>query len=105
MKLTGKQHRYLRSLGHHLKPLVMIGKSGLTAGVFQQVDAALEDHELIKVRFGRSFEDDLNEALDSIFRKTGAALAGRLGRTALLYRAREKEPLIRLPGRDEGAGT
>ena len=97
MKLTGKQRRYLRSLGHHLKPTVMLGKAGMTSGVLEQVETALEDHELIKLRFARSFTDDSAEVLSAILESSGAALAGRVGGTALLYRPRKEEPAIRLP--------
>ena len=50
-QLTSQQNKYLRSLAHGLKPLVLVGKNGLTAEVIAAVDAALEKHELIKVKF------------------------------------------------------
>ena len=60
--LTGKQKRYLRGLGHNLKPVVMIGKSEITDTLLQETDAALEHHELIKVKLLESSMTDRKEA-------------------------------------------
>ncbi len=52
--LTGKQKHVLRSLAHGLSPVVQLGVQGLTDAVLTQIDAALERHELIKVKLARS---------------------------------------------------
>ena len=49
--INSKQRSKLRSLAHHLKPVVNIGKSGVTEGSISSIDEALESHELIKVKF------------------------------------------------------
>jgi RNA-binding protein len=97
MPLTGKQKRYLRSLGHRLRPVVFLGKGGLGRGVVRQTDDALEAHELIKVRFADGFDRTPDEGAAALALATGATVAGRVGRTALLYRRREEEPEIELP--------
>ena len=48
--LTGKQKRFLRGMGHDLKPVVLIGKGELTESVLRETDSALAHHELIKVK-------------------------------------------------------
>ncbi len=50
MSLSGKQVRFLRGLGHHLKPVVMIGKDEVSEAVISATDEALGIHELIKVK-------------------------------------------------------
>ncbi len=97
MELTGKQKRHLRALGHSLRALVQVGRNGLTDALVEGTDDALEAHELVKVRFGQGFEGDLAPTVEELARRTGAAVAGRVGRTALLYRGRETDPEIRLP--------
>lgn len=97
LDLTGKQRRHLRALGHHLDPVVQLGKAGLTDGVVAAVDAALERHELVKVRLGTECPDELDDVADSLSEKLRAALAQTLGRTILLYRRHPKEPKIKLP--------
>lgn len=97
MALTGKQKRHLRGLGHGLKPVVHIGRAGLTAGVVEQADRALEDHELIKIRVGDGFDGEFREAVDRLAGDTRADVAGTVGHTALLYRGRDEDPEIVLP--------
>ncbi|WP_437554472.1 ribosome assembly RNA-binding protein YhbY [Sorangium sp. So ce327] len=97
MDLTGKQRRHLRALGHHLEPVVQLGKAGLTDGVVAAVDAALERHELVKVRLGTECPDELDDVADTLSGRLRAAVAQTLGRTILLYRRHPKEPKIKLP--------
>lgn len=95
--LTGKQRRYLRSLGHELKVVVQIGKDGIDDGLVSAIDQALEDHELIKVKVGESAKLDRQEAADALAARTNSQVAQVLGYTVLLYRAHPDEPTIVLP--------
>ena len=94
--LTGKQARFLRGLGHHLDPVVMVGRSGLSDGVVAQAESALATHELIKVKVQEGCELERREAAAALAEATGAAVAQVLGRTFLLCRPAE-EPVIKLP--------
>ena len=98
MAFTGKQRRALRALGHHLKPVIHLGKEGLSPTVVAAVDQALEDHELIKLKIGEACPTDRYEAADQLAAKTKAEVAQVLGRTALLFRRRKKDPEIVIPG-------
>jgi RNA-binding protein len=98
--LTGKQARYLRGLGHHLKPLVMLGREGLSENVITATDAVLSAHELIKVRVGNNCLIDRREAAAEAASRTGSEIVQVLGKTFLLFRAnpdRDKEHRIKLP--------
>jgi RNA-binding protein len=99
LDLTGKQRRHLRALGHHLDPVVQLGKAGLTDGVVTAADAALERHELVKIRLGTECPDELDDVADTLSERLRAAVAQTLGRTILLYRRHPKEPKITLPAR------
>lgn len=106
MELTGKQRRYLRSLGHSLQALVQVGKQGIDERVVRALDAALEQHEIVKVKLGSEAPEERNEAAELLAEMTHSAVAQVLGRTILLYRAHPKEPKIRLPGAtDKGEPT
>lgn len=50
MPLTADRKKALRSLGHNLKPVVTVAGNGLSEGVMEELERALEDHELIKVK-------------------------------------------------------
>jgi RNA-binding protein len=97
MSLTGKQLRHLRALGHHLDPVVQLGKHGLTEGIIAAVNDALETHELVKVRIGTECPDERHDVAERLTPAVRAELAQVLGRTILLYRRHPKEPKIQLP--------
>ncbi len=83
--------RQLRGLGHKLNPVVTIAGNGLSEGVLLELERALDDHELIKIKVtvgGREARDAL---LRELLEKTGAELVQRIGNTALLLR-RSVEP-------------
>jgi RNA-binding protein len=98
MPLTGKQRRTLRALGHHLKPVVQVGHSGVTEALVAALEQALHDHELVKVRVSEHAAGTRAEVAAALARATHSEVAQVLGRTVLLYRARPEEPRIVLPG-------
>lgn len=97
--LSGKQRGFLRSLAHHIQPLVQIGKEGLSDGVVEAVVTALRDHELIKVRVLESAPEDRGELAGPLADATGAHLVGEVGRIVILYRMHDEKPTIELPRR------
>jgi len=96
MKLSGKQVRFLRGLGHHLQPTVMIGKEEITPQLINATNEALGVHELIKVRLQEGCLLDRKEAATELADATSSQIAQVLGKTFLLYRKAE-EPSIKLP--------
>jgi RNA-binding protein len=97
MKLTEKQRRHLRGLGHALKPVVFIGQAGASDAVVAEAVRALNDHELIKIRVTGMERDARDAALDSLASRTGSDLVGRIGHTAVLYRRNPEKTRIVLP--------
>ena len=96
--LTSKQQQFLRRLAHALTPLVRIGKAGLTEGVVAETRNALRAHELIKVRIDVEDRGQRRDVVGRLAMDSGARLVGSVGKVAVLYRAREDEPRIVLPG-------
>ena len=97
MPLSGKQRRYLRGLGHSLEPIVQLGKQGLTEGVTAAVYAALQEHELVKVRVGTECPDDRHDVAERLAPAVKGEIAQVLGRTLLVWRKRLKDSKIQLP--------
>ena len=89
-ELSGTQKKHLRGLAHHLKPIVHVGKNGLTDPVVASIEQALDDHELIKVRIvdpqGRK-----KELAEEIAGRSGGARVGLVGNVVTLYR-RQPDP-------------
>ncbi|HEY3306972.1 MAG TPA: ribosome assembly RNA-binding protein YhbY [Desulfuromonadaceae bacterium] len=97
--LTGKQKRHLRGLGHSLKAIIQIGKKEIEDALIKETDAALEHHELVKVKLLESCALHKNEAAETLAKACHAEVAQILGRTFLLYRP-AKTPIIVLPKSD-----
>ena len=94
--LSGKARRQLRALGHHLKPVVLVGKEGISPALVQALGTALVDHELVKVKLGENAEGDRHGLADQLGLATKAHLVGLIGRTLLLYKPHPDEPKIEL---------
>jgi RNA-binding protein len=101
--LTGKARRHLRGLGHHLHPLVQVGKEGISPSLIAALGTAISDHELVKVKLGENAEGRRETLAEELAAAGKAHLVGLIGRTLLLYRARADKPKIVLP-RAVGAG-
>jgi RNA-binding protein len=95
-KLTGKQARFLRGLGHALRPAVMIGRQEVTETTIAALDASLAAHELVKVKIQEGCLLDRNEVAAALAAATGARVAQILGKTILFFRPAET-PVIKLP--------
>lgn len=96
MELTGRQKRQLRGLGHHLNPVVYVGREGPSEAVIRKVAVELENHELIKVKAGEGCLETIAEVAAAVSAVTGAAVVQTIGHVALLYKRRAKDPQIQL---------
>jgi RNA-binding protein len=95
--LTGKQKRYLKSLGSQLDPVVQIGKAGIVQNVIGSAVDALTARELIKVRVLQNSPVEPDEAIAVLAEKIGAELVQVIGRNGLLFRQNEEKSKIELP--------
>ncbi len=87
-----KLRKALRAAGHHLSPVVQVGKEGVTEALLAQLDAQLDAHELVKVRIGTESPEDRFEAAERLGAAAGAQVAQILGRTVLVYRRHPEKP-------------
>ncbi len=95
--LTGKQKRYLRSLGSVQEPVLQIGKGGINENSVVQAQEALEARELIKVRVLNNCLDEPADVAAALALKSGAEVVQVIGRNFLLFKRAEKKPKIELP--------
>ena len=72
MTLTNPQIRHLRSLAHHLKPVVMIGGKGITDNLLAELKRTLEDHELIKVSIAGADKEERRALTEELCQASGA---------------------------------
>lgn len=97
MPLSANQRRYLRQLAHPLKPVVLLGTKGATDAVCRELDLALTQHELLKVRLSGDREGRAAE-LDTLIQASGAENVQVVGHVAILYRPHPEQPRLALPG-------
>jgi RNA-binding protein len=90
MKTDNQTRKQFRAIGHKLNPIVIIS-NGLSANIATELERALNDHELIKIRVNAEDRDEKKEILDSICAKHSAELIQLTGHIALLYRAAFKQ--------------
>jgi RNA-binding protein len=97
--LTSKQRAHLRSLAHHLKPIVQVGNEGVTRPLLKTVEEAFNTRELLKVKVLEGAPDGPRETADLfVAALEGVHVAQTIGRTIVLYRPDPEEPEIVLPG-------
>jgi len=97
MELSERQRKYLRGLGHELSPVLLIGNAGVTAAVVAEAKRALNDHELIKVKFRGAEREARDTGLAELAASTDSVLLQRIGHTALYYKRRNDRPGIVIP--------
>ena len=84
--LDNTELRRLKGIGHELKPIVMIGNNGITENIIQEVERALTDHELIKVKVPAGSKQERDELSNELANSVQAQLIHSIGRMALLLR-------------------
>lgn len=96
--LTSKQRAHLRSLAHHLKPIIQVGSEGVSDALLKTVSEAFNTRELLKVKVLEGAPEDTRSTADAIVAAMeGVHVAQTIGRTVVLYRPFEEDPEIRLP--------
>ena len=83
--LNSRQKKILRAKAHDLKPVILVGKSGVTDGCIQSINEAIESRELIKVKF-IDHKDNKKKLSETIRDKTKSEIVGNIGHTIMLFR-------------------
>ena len=95
--LTRAQSRFPRGQAHDLKAMLQVGGKGISDALVAEVDAALEHHELIKVKVAGEDREARDAMIGALADRVGAALVQRIGHTAVLYRPSKDRRQIVLP--------
>ena len=84
-KINSSQRSYLKSQAHHLSPVVIIGKRGLNNGAVDLINKALNNRELIKIKF-RDFKENKRSLSEEITVKTNSILVSIIGHTLIVFK-------------------
>lgn len=85
MSLDNSTRKEFRSIGHKLHPIVIV--KGLSNGTRTELERALSDHELIKIRVLATDREEKQALIGTICEEFGAEAVQVTGHVVLLYRA------------------
>lgn len=91
MSLSSEQRREYRAIAHNLKPIIIVGDKGLTEGLQEELERALTDHELIKVKIASQDREARQQAVTDLCASSGAEVVQIIGKIAVVLR-RAKTP-------------
>jgi RNA-binding protein len=98
MELRGKDRRFLRGLGVNLQAHIRISGGEVKDTHLDEIDAALEKNELVKIKLIGSMAKDEKKALaESLAKKTDSELIQVVGSAILLYKENPQNRQIRIP--------
>ncbi len=97
MDLTESQKKYLRGLGHQLKPVITIADAGLSESLLKEFNSTIDHHELIKVRVRSGDRATRDATIEALCGAAKAELVARVGNVALLYRRNQEKQKIPMP--------
>lgn len=97
--LNPKQRQFLKAEAHALKPVVQIGKAGVTPALVAELDIMMDSLELVKIKLNQNTFEAEKTVIDALCAKVeGLEHVWTVGHTMLFYRAsRTKATAYPLP--------
>lgn len=90
LRTTQMDKRQLRAIGHQLKPVVMVAGNGLSNSVMEEIDRALNDHELIKIKLSVNDREERKQLANEICETCSAEKVQEIGKVLLVLRKNSK---------------
>ena len=88
--LSNSRKKQLRTLGHGLKPIITIAEKGVTDTIHSEIERALDDHELIKLKININDPGYRRTLAQEICQQHRAVLVQAIGKVALILREAKK---------------
>ncbi|GBU09335.1 RNA binding protein associated with pre-50S ribosomal subunits [Gammaproteobacteria bacterium] len=98
IKLSKEQRQYLKSLAHHLKPVILIGDKGITDTVITECKKSIAHHELMKIRISGADREARNAAIVQLEDSINATVIQKIGHVVTFFRRNHAEPKISFTG-------
>lgn len=87
--ISQSEKKRFRAIAHNLKPVVTVSGNGLSESVLTELERALADHELIKIKVVAE-KDERSGLVTRLCSQTGATLIQAIGSVAVIYRSSPK---------------
>lgn len=89
--LSNTDKKSLKAKAHTLKPVVTVGAKGLTENVLQEIEIALNAHELIKIKLAGQDRTERPEVIQEIVNHSQSEIIQTIGAVAVIYRENQEE--------------
>jgi len=83
---SSKEKAALRNAAQKLKPVVHIGKRGITPALIDEFDRSLSTHRLVKVSF-KAGRDEIQPLIETLEAKASCFCVGGVGKRRSLFRS------------------
>ncbi len=97
MPLSKSQLKFLRSKCHALNPVIMVGQKGLTPQLLKELDIALDQHELVKIKIAAEDRESTLGMMDEICAREGTERVQHIGKTLTVFRRNQLKAVIQFP--------
>jgi RNA-binding protein len=88
-ELSNREVRALKARAQLLKPMLKVGKDGLSPAFVKAADDALAHHELVKVKFDE-FKEQRKDLTRKLAESVSANLIMQVGHVIVLFRRKAK---------------
>jgi RNA-binding protein len=92
--LSNDKKKKLRSIAHNEKPLIIVGKQGITDTLLESFETSLMAHNLVKVSILKSSATTLDELKDVLVEQFSVEVISAVGRVLVVYRYHKNGRII-----------
>ncbi len=89
--MEAKEKKKLKALSHHLKPVINIGKYGITEAQVKKIDETVEVKELIKIKILNNAPQNSRDELINILDKINCKIIQEKGKIITIYRKKSSD--------------
>lgn len=94
--LTSKERSILKSKCNTLKPLVNIGKGGLTENIATEIETVLFHNEIVKISVLKSCTEKATDLMAAVCEKIGSEPIASIGNKFVVYKRSDKKEIEHL---------
>jgi len=92
--MTSKRIARLKKIGNKMRPIIRVGKEGISDNLIDNVSKVLSTRELTKVRILNNSDGEVREVAEKLSKDTESIVVSIIGKTILLFKENPKKPKI-----------
>ena len=84
--LSNEKKKRLRSVAHDEKPLIIVGKQGITDTLLESFEISLHAHNLVKISILKTSPTTIQELKELLVEQFSCEVVSAVGRVLVVYR-------------------